>query len=89
MDEEEAAAYRLKLAGNMTLNAGWSWSFFGAHRAGASVPVAAALAASSTDLAVTAGKASPVARGLLVPYALWTWFATVLNFSIWRLNRKR
>ena len=23
---------------------------------------------------------------LLVPYALWTTFAAVLNFTIWRLN---
>jgi tryptophan-rich sensory protein len=24
---------------------------------------------------------------LLLPYLLWTTFAAVLNFSIWRLNR--
>jgi tryptophan-rich sensory protein len=27
-----------------------------------------------------------VAGVLLVPYALWVAFATVLNFTIWRLN---
>ena len=29
----------------------------------------------------------PVAAALLVPYLAWVAFATVLNWSIWRLNR--
>ncbi|VVB79682.1 TspO/MBR family protein [uncultured archaeon] len=31
---------------------------------------------------------SSTAAGLLVPYLLWVSFASVLNFLIWRLNRK-
>jgi translocator protein len=29
---------------------------------------------------------SSLAAWLLVPYALWVAFATLLNFKIWRLN---
>jgi tryptophan-rich sensory protein len=32
-------------------------------------------------------KVSRTAALLLVPYLLWTGFASVLNFSVWRLNR--
>lgn len=32
-------------------------------------------------------KASRTAALLLVPYLLWTGFASVLTFSVWRLNR--
>ncbi len=32
-------------------------------------------------------KLSPVAALLLVPYLLWTSFASVLNFQFWRINR--
>lgn len=87
MDESEARTYRRKLALNMALNAGWCWSFFKAQKPGPSVAVAAALAASSADLARTAGRAAKPAGGFLVPYALWTDFATVLNAAIWRRNR--
>lgn len=89
MTEEEAARYRRKLALNMALNAGWSWSFFGARKIAPSVLVAGALAASSIDLARTAGRASKPAAGLLAPYAVWTSFATVLTGAIWRRNPRR
>jgi hypothetical protein len=41
-------------------------------------------------IAATAASFSKVSRTaalLLVPYLLWTGFASVLNFSVWRLNR--
>lgn len=31
---------------------------------------------------------SPIASYLLIPYILWVSFASLLNFYIWRLNRK-
>ena len=88
MSEDEAATYRRKLTLNMALNAGWCWSFFKAHQLAPSVVVAGALAASSIDLARTAGKAHGAAGGLLTPYAAWTSFATVLTAAIWRKNRR-
>ncbi|WP_235734972.1 TspO/MBR family protein [Nocardioides alcanivorans] len=89
MDEAAARSYRRKLALNMTLNAGWCWSFFKGRQIGPSVVVAGALTASSVDLARTAGAAYRPAGGFLTPYAAWTGFATVLNAAIWRRNRSR
>ncbi|WP_425956256.1 TspO/MBR family protein [Xylanimonas sp. McL0601] len=86
-DEPGRVAYRRALAVNMTLNAGWCWTFFAWHRLGASVAVAGALAASSADLARRAAATSPVAGAALVPYAAWTTFATVLADAVRRANR--
>ncbi len=88
MEPREAAAFRRRLAVNMALNAGWSWSFFRWRKVGPSVAVAGALAASSADLARMAGSSSRPAGALLAPYAAWTGFATVLNAAIWRKNRR-
>lgn len=87
MDPAQAKVYRRKLALNMALNAGWCWSFFKGQQSGPSVVVAAALTASSADLARTAGRAATPAGWFLVPYTLWNGFATVLNAAIWRENR--
>ncbi|MRJ77901.1 tryptophan-rich sensory protein [Aeromicrobium sp. SMF47] len=86
MTPEQARAYRGKLAANMVLNAGWCWSFFRGHRLVPSIVVAGALATSTADLARSAGKASPRAGWLLVPYAVWNSFATILTTAIWRKN---
>ena len=37
-------------------------------------------------IAASFSKASRTAALLLVPYLLWTGFASVLNFCVWRLN---
>ncbi|NYG60768.1 tryptophan-rich sensory protein [Nocardioides daedukensis] len=87
MTQSDATDYRRRLAVNMALNSGWCWAFFRGQRLGASVVVAGALAASSTDLARVAGQASRPAGALLAPYAAWTGFATVLTTAIWRRNR--
>ena len=89
MSPAEARTYRAKLGLNMALNAGWCWGFFRGHRLVPSIAVAGALAASSADLARTAGAASPRAGWALVPYTLWNGFATVLTTAIWRSNRGR
>lgn len=87
MTTAEARVYRRKLACNMALNAGWCWSFFRGHRLVPSIAVAGALAASSADLARTAGGASRRAGWSLLPYTAWNTFATVLTTAIWHKNR--
>lgn len=87
MTPEQKTTYRRKLAANMALNAGWCWTFFRGHRLAPSIVVAGALAASTADLARTAGAASPRAGWTLVPYTAWNGFATVLTTAIWRKNR--
>ena len=89
MSDAEAVVYRRKLAVNMALNASWSWVFFRGHKIVPAFVVAGALAASSIDLARTAGSAHPAAGGLIAPYAAWTSFATVLTGAIWRKNRSK
>jgi benzodiazapine receptor len=87
MTAAQARTYRIKLGLNMALNAGWCWSFFKANKLGPSVIVAGALAASTADLARTAGQAKARAGLNLLPYSAWTAFATVLTSGLWRRNR--
>jgi translocator protein len=83
----KARRYAAALSVNLLLNAGWSWLFFRYHKLGASALGAAALTASSADLARRTAQANPRAGLALSPYALWCAFATVLSTHIWRLNR--
>lgn len=84
---DKARNYIAALGVNLALNAGWSWLFFGYHKLGASALGAAALTASSADLARRAADADPRAGAALSAYPLWCGFATVLSTHIWRLNR--
>jgi translocator protein len=85
---DKARRYVAALSVNLLLNAGWSWLFFRYHKLGASVLGAAALTASSADLARRTADADPTAGLALLPYPLWCAFATVLSSHIWRLNRR-
>jgi benzodiazapine receptor len=84
---DEARRYTAALGVNLALNAGWSWLFFRYHKLGASVLGAAALTASSADLARRTVQADPRAGAAQSLYPLWGAFATVLSADIWRLNR--
>jgi translocator protein len=84
---DKARRYAAALSVNLLLHAGWSWLFFRYHKVGASALGAAALTASSADLARRSAQAKPRAGVALSPYALWCAFATVLSTHIWRLNR--
>lgn len=84
---DEARDYVVALGVNLILNAGWSWLFFKYHKLGASTVGAAVLAASSADLARRAALADPRAGAALLPYPLWSAFATAMSSHIWVLNR--
>ena len=83
-----ARNYIVALGLNLSLNAGWSWLFFKYHKLGASTVGAAVLAASSADLARRAALADPRAGAALLPYPLWSAFATAMSSHIWVLNRR-
>ena len=85
--DAKARGYVAALGANLALNAGWSWVFFAKRQLGPSVVVAAALAASSADLARRAGDADVKFGAALAPYPAWCTFATVMSADIWRLNR--
>lgn len=70
----------------LALNAAWSWAFFGANSTLGGVLVIVPLLAM---ILVTIRCFRPLDQAsayLLVPYAAWVAFATVLNVAIWRLN---
>jgi translocator protein len=83
----EARRYAAALGVNLALNAGWSWLFFRYHKLGGSALGAAALTASSADLARRAARADRRAGAALSPYPVWCAFATILATHVWRLNR--
>ena len=86
-DLEKAADLRRSLAVNLPLNAAWSGIFFRSRNLPAATLGAAALAASSADLARRAaatGSGKAVGLGL---YAVWCGFATALSAELARLNR--
>ena len=70
----------------LALNLGWSVTFFGLHAIGAAVVVIVALEAAIVGTILVFRRIDGLAAALLVPYALWVAFATLLNFTIWRLN---
>jgi translocator protein len=71
---------------NLVLNALWSWIFFTWQRPDLAAIEIGVLLLSCVVLIVLAGRHSPLAAGLLVPYALWVGFAGWLTFTIARLN---
>jgi benzodiazapine receptor len=70
----------------LALNAAWTPVFFGAHQLGAAfiVIVCMWIAIFLTQRAFQA--VSRPAGLLFVPYLAWVSFASVLNFTLWRLN---
>ncbi|WP_168702178.1 TspO/MBR family protein [Gordonia paraffinivorans] len=89
LDADERAAYVAALGTNLTLNAAWSWIYFGKGALGTASVAAAALTASSADLARRTAAVNPPAGAALAAYPAWCAFATVLSTSTWWLNRGR
>lgn len=92
--QQEAAPSSQRAARNLyglqlTLNAFWSILFFARRAPGAAlVEIVLLLLWVAIVLTIFAfARISRVAALLLVPYFLWTTFATALNAAIWRLNR--
>ena len=70
----------------LALNAAWSWMFFGAQSpAWGLVNIFVQLAVIAATI-LSFRRLDRLASWCLVPLALWVAFASVLNFSIWRLN---
>ena len=85
--QEETTALPMQLwLAQMILNFLWSPVFFTLHH------MTFALAIILTLLAVIVGfiwvqwRENRVAAGLFIPYAVWVAFASLLNYSIYRLN---
>ncbi|MBN2587169.1 MAG: tryptophan-rich sensory protein [Candidatus Fermentibacteraceae bacterium] len=70
----------------LALNALWSYLFFGANRPDLAFFEIVVLWVLILLTMIFFWKARTLAGALLVPYLLWVSFASVLNFSLWRLN---
>lgn len=71
---------------HLVLNALWSIVFFGMKNLGLAIVVIASLLALIIYLINMFYKIDTRSAYLLIPYALWVSFATVLNISLWILN---
>lgn len=70
----------------ITLNALWTPTFFGAHALGAALVIIGALSLAIAALIAVAFQIDRIAGWLLVPYLGWVSFAALLNWAFWRLN---
>lgn len=87
-DRDPEAHDALKLYGvQLALNAIWTPLFFSLHRIGLAAVEIVVLWGAILATIARFYRVLPAAGLLLVPYHLWTTFASVLNVTIWRLNR--
>jgi benzodiazapine receptor len=70
----------------LVLNFFWSLIFFKYQQTGWALVEIIAMWVAILLTILWFGKISSTAAWLLVPYICWVSFATVLNYSIWRLN---
>lgn len=70
----------------MALNFLWSPAFFGLHRIGLALGIIVALLTAIATYIALQWRTDRLAALLFMPYAAWVAFATVLNWSIYRLN---
>lgn len=73
-------------AAQLALNLGWSLIFFGLRQPAIALAEVALLLAAVVATAVAFWHADRPAGLMMIPYAAWVAFASVLNFEIWRLN---
>jgi benzodiazapine receptor len=72
---------------NGVFNIGWSYLFFGRHKLRTAIFCAALLSVTGFGLVGLLWPHYVWSAILLLPYPLWTSFATYLNYSVWRLNK--
>ena len=71
---------------NGVINAAWSYVFFVEHLLALAALDALLIALSVLALILLVRRRSPAAAVLLVPYLLWSSFATYLAWDVYRLN---
>lgn len=64
----------------------WSFVFFGLHNISLAFVNILLLLVSIISYIILSYSVSRTASYLFIPYLLWVCFASILNFSIWRLN---
>lgn len=70
----------------LAANSLWSWLFFAWHQGALATVEVLVLLALIVATAVAFWRISRLAAALLVPYALWVSFASLLTWSVWQSN---
>lgn len=70
----------------LVLNAAWTPLFFGLHRPGLAFVDIVLLWIAIVMTIISFKRVHRGTAWLLVPYLAWVSFATVLNFTLWRMN---
>lgn len=83
--QKQAAARMFAL--QLFLNFWWSLLFFHFHSPGLALVDILLMVAAITVTVFRFAPISPAAAWLLVPYLSWVCFATILNYTIWAMNR--
>ena len=86
-DEAAKRTSRFLFGAQLLLNVLWTYVIFGRRAPGWAFVEILFLLAAVSAAALSFSKTSRTAALLLAPYLLWICFASVLNFSVWRLNR--
>lgn len=73
----------------LVLNMAWSWLFFGRRRTDIALMDIVTLLVFIVATTSAFFGIDRWAGILMVPYLVWVAFATVLNFSLWKLNKDR
>lgn len=71
---------------SLTLNAAWSWLFFGLRRMDLAFWELVVFWLSIAAMIAAFAPVSAAAAWLLVPYLAWVTFAGALNLTVWRMN---
>ncbi|MFH0846393.1 MAG: TspO/MBR family protein [Patescibacteria group bacterium] len=71
---------------HLVINGLWSLVFFGGQSIQSALIVIAVLWFMIVVMVVRFWKISKIASLLLIPYLLWVFFASVLNYALWILN---
>ena len=87
LDGEGVRTALVVFAVHLALNGLWSVLFFGLHAPGWALIEIVLLWAAIALTIVLFWRITPWAGALLLPYWAWVSFATVLNASLWWLNR--
>lgn len=70
----------------LALNLAWSLLFFGLRNPGLALGEVVLLLGSVVATATLFWRLDRPAGSMMIPYAAWVAFASLLNFEIWRLN---
>lgn len=71
----------------LALNVAWSGFFFHYHQIGVAVADVVLLWIFILATTLAFGRVAPAAGWLMVPYLAWVTFASILNATVWSLNR--